>query len=451
METYREAARDVRVAGSYDVVVVGGGPAGAAAAIAASRNGAKTLVIEQFNCLGGVATAGGHGHVDMFTEQGSNRAVVRGIAHEIIERVVRAKFGIRYPKLSDFEVEGMKLILDQMTKEAGVHVLYHTFFCEAIVRDGTIVGAIIQNKTGRQAIFAKRVIDCTGDGDAAASAGCQYEQGRPGDGKCQPMTLMFTIGGVDWDKVEKFRGKNYALAHVWEQAQKNGDMEPFQKTVMGWWWTPTRPDQVGVNFTHITGLDSTKGEDLTAATIEARRQAYLTIDVYRKYVPGMENCYMISTPNTIGLRESRRIIGQYVLTEDDVKNQREFPDNICYGCCYIDIHCIDGPGMDRTTWNPPKGFKYHIPYRVLVPQKVENLLVAGRCASISHIALGSSRMMVQCMGMGEAAGIASAVSIKDGVTSRRVDVRKVQNLIRQQGGIISEEDIEKYDKSDPLK
>lgn len=435
---------DLVTANEVDVLVVGGGPAGVGAALAAARNGAKTLILEQFNCLGGVATAGGHGHISKYDEQGSgpgpHRRIVGGIADEIGNRVVDAGIGERTSHGIWFEVEGLKLILDQMAEEAGVELLYHTFFCGTLVEDGVVTGAVIQNKSGRQRIRAKRIVDCTGDGDVAFHAGCPYEVGRPSDGKCQPVTLMFTIGGVDWKKVCAWRTE-WKMTETWEEAQRNGDMRPFQKTIMGWWWTPTRPDQVGVNFTHVIHIDSTKAEDLTKATIEARKQAYETIVVYRKYVPGMEDCYMVSTPNTIGIRESRRIMGDYLLTEDDVKSQREFDDNICYGSFFVDIHCIDGPGMDASVWNPPAGFKYHIPYSVLLPQGVDNLLTAGRCVSCSHIALGSIRVMVQCIGMGEAAGTAAALSIRESVTPRQLDISLLQSQLRTQGGILSEDDI----------
>lgn len=423
-----------------DVLVVGGGPAGVGAALASARNGARTLVVEQFNCLGGVATAGGHGHISKYDEDGTGRQIVGGIADEIARRVVAANLGVRNSHGIMFEVEGLKLLLDQMAGEAKVDLLYHTFFSDTIVEGGAVTGAVIQNKSGRQVIRARRVVDCTGDGDVAFRAGCPHEAGRVSDHKCQPVTLMFTIGGVEWEKVQAWR-TSYQMREVWEEAQRKGDMRPFQKTIMGWWWTPTRPDQVGVNFTHVINTDSTQSEDLTRATIEARKQAYETIEVYRKYVPGMERCYMVSTPNTIGIRESRRIMGDYVLTEEDVKSQREFADNICYGSFFVDIHCIDGPGMDPTEWRPPKGFKYHIPYRILVPRNVENLLTAGRCVSCTHVALGSIRVMVPCIGMGEAAGTAAALSIRSAVSPGQMDIDMLQAQLRRQGGILSEADI----------
>lgn len=431
---------DLPITDDVDVLVVGGGPAGVGAAFAAARLGQRVLIIEQFNCLGGVATAGGHGHISIFCEWAGSRRIVGGIAYEIIRRVVDEGYGILNPHGVWFEVEGLKFILDRMLQECGTRVLYYTQFCASVVEDGGIVGAVIQNKSGRQVVRARRVIDCTGDGDVAASAGTPFELGRPGDGKCQPMTLMFTIGGVEWPRVA-FWHTDYQMRHVWEEAQRNGDMEAIQSVIMGFWWTPTRPDQVGINFTHITGVDATQAADLTWATMEGRRQAYHCIDVFRKYVPGMERCYMVSTPNTVGIRESRRILGEVVLSEQDMLAQRAWEDSIGYGSFFIDIHNIDGPGMDKTEYRPQPGFKYQIPFRILVPRDIDNLLVAGRCVSVTHIALGSIRVMAQCILTGEAAGTAAALSLREGVTPRQIEVAQLQALLRQGGNILDEEDI----------
>jgi hypothetical protein len=305
-----------------------------------------------------------------------------------------------------------------------------------------MTGAIVQSKDGRRAIVAKRVIDCTGDGDVAARAGCGYDYGEDGTGLCQPVTLMFTIGGVDYDRVQEFRKDDYKLMHVWKQAQEAGDMRPFQANIMGWWWTPTRPDQIGVNFTHINYVDSRKAADLTKATIEGRKQAYESIEVYRKYVAGMENCYMVSTPNTVGIRESRRIHGRHCLTKEEVLSQSTFDDSIGYGSFFIDIHNCSGIGMDKKTLRPDKGFKYQIPYGIIVPTGTENLLVAGRCASADHEALGSLRVMPQCGVMGQAAGVASVLSIRRGIAPSQIDIRELQNELKAQDCIVDQTDID---------
>lgn len=443
MKTYQESARTLPGMGEYDVLVVGGGPAGIGAALAAARNGMKTLVVEQHNSFGGVGGAGGHGYMCLCNAWASREQVVGGIAWELLERIHREGYGDLHPGNAFYDFEWYKFMIERMFQEAGVDFLYHTFFCETIMDGTTAVGAIIQNKTGRQAVWAKRLIDCTGDGDVAAAAGCAYEQGRPGDGKCQPVTLMFTVGGVNWEDVKAWRS-SYGMDNVWAQAQKNGDMEPFQKKIMGFWWNSTQPSYVGMNFTHITGIDSTKAEDLTRATVEGRRQAYHMIPVFRKYVPGMEKCYLISTGSTIGLRESRRILGEHVLTEDEIKNECRFNDAICYGAFFIDIRALDEGGMEKTTWRPHQNFRYQIPYRSLVPRDREHLLVAGRCISVTHVGLGSVRVMSQCTATGEAAGTAAALSVQADVPPRRIDVAQLQHSLREAGGIIRDEDIHPF-------
>ncbi len=442
-----EISKEVPVVGEYEVIVVGGGPAGVSAAFAASRLGMKTLIVEQFNCLGGIATAGGHGHICLYSswEWDPKKAerVVGGVIWEVATRTADAGYGVYNKCAADFEIEGMKLVLDKMAEESNTDVLYYTQFADTLVQDGTVVGVVVQNKSGRQAYRAKRVIDCTGDGDVAARAGCGFDMGDEQTGHCQPMTLMFTIGGVDWKKVEEFKAahaknNDHDLASVWKLAQDKGDMRPFQSKIMGWWWTPTRPDQVGVNFTHINFVDATNARDLTAATIEGRKQAYETIEVYRKYVPGMENCHMVSTPNTVGTRESRRIHGLHTLTKSDIVEQRTFSDSIGYGSFFIDIHGTKGAGMDAKTWYPPAGFKYQIPYRIIVPKDVDNLLVAGRCASATHEALGSLRVMPQCGVMGQAAGVAATLSLRRGISPRELPVPELQAALREQRCVIDE-------------
>ena len=439
MLTSTEAA-PLPLADTVDVLVAGGGPAGVAAGFAAARMGANTLIVEQFNCLGGIATAGGHGHICLFSEWSNPVRIVGGVPWEMATRVAEAGWGVANNSNCDFEVEGLKIVLERMAEECGCGLIYHTMLSEAVVEEGRVTGVVIQNKSGRQAIRAKRVIDCTGDGDVAAWAGCEFEMGDPETGFCQPMTLMFTIGGVDWERVKAWR-TSYQMREVWEEAQRNGDMRPFQSTIMGFWHTPTRPDQVGINFTHINHVDATSAEDLTQATIEGRKQALESIAVFRKYVPGMEACYLVSTPNTVGTRESRRIATRTTMTRDDVVNARPVDDRIGWGSFFIDIHGTAGPGMDDKTWRPEPGFRYPIPFGICVPRDVGGLLVAGRCAGCDHEALGSLRVMPQCGVMGQAAGVASVLSLRDDTEPGDVDVAELQSELKRQDCIVDEDDI----------
>lgn len=453
--------RSIPVYAEVDVLVCGGGPAGFCAAVAAARalsgraeGAGKVLLVEQCNCLGGIATAGGHNHLCLYTSWGnSEEQVVAGLPYEMVQRVVEMGYGAwdhtpgkQRGGSVDFELEGLKLATEQIAAEAGVELLYHTQFADAIVREGRVVGAYIQNKSGRQAVLAKRVIDCTGDADVAASAGAPWEMGRPSDHACQPATLMFTIGGVDWPKVHAAMQADSQLRNTWKRAQEAGDMEPFQSQIMGFWWTPTRPDQVGINFTHMVGVDCTSARSITDATIEGRRQAFHMIPVFRKYVPGMEKCYLISTAALLGTRESRRILGEHVLTDEDILAEKTWDDSIAYGSFFIDVHNCTGPGMDEETLRPHRGFKYQIPYRCIVPREVENLLVAGRCISVTHRALGSTRVMPQCAALGQAAGEAAAVSIEADTTPRKISTDVLRDRLRTSDAIVDEAGIQRYEQ-----
>jgi len=441
MTTIPEPIREIPILDQVDVLVVGGGPAGVGAAISAARLGAKTLVVEQFNCLGGVATSGGHNHFSLYTAWNDfDTPIVGGVAEEMRSRILAEGIGTYRNGCIDFDLEGVKFLLDRMAAEAGVNVLYYTFYCDTLVEDGKVIGGIVQNKSGRQAILAHRVVDCTGDGDAAFHAGASFWQGRPEDGRCQPCTLMFTIAGVDWPRVAEWRS-TYQKHEVWLKAQADGIMEPFQSVIMGFWHTDVLPDQVGINMTHLVDVDTTNARDLTWATVEGRRQAHHLVDVFRQVVPGMEQCYMISSAPALGLRESRRIEGVVTLTAEDIMAQRQWDDTIGYGSFYIDIHNPAGPGMGDQTWYPPKGWRYQMPYGVMVPKEIDNLLVAGRCISTDHVALGSTRIMSTCMVLGEAAGAAALLSLHEEVAPRELDAEVLRGQLRAQGAIVDEEAI----------
>jgi hypothetical protein len=441
MERIPDPSRDLPVLGDVDVLVIGGGMTGVAAALAAARQGARTMIVEQFNCLGGVATSGGHNELSTYNAWSSQTRVLGGIPYELGLQVQRDEEGVIENGELFFDTEAMKVTLDRLVAKAGIDVLYYTLFADTLVKDGKVWGVVVQNKSGRQAIRARQVIDCTGDADVAAQAGVPFHQGRDGDGLCQPATLMFTLRGVDWPRVQAW-WTDWKMEHVWKKAQADGIMEAFQSVIMGFIHTDLNPDQVSINMTHLVRVDTTNTRDISAATIEGRRQAHHLTDVFRKVVPGMENAYLISTAPSLGTRESRRIVGEVILTEQDLLNRREWEDPVCYGSFFIDIHNPAGPGMSEQTLNPEQGFHYQIPYRVLVPQQVENLLVAGRCISVTHEALGSTRVMLTCMALGEAAGTAAALSIQQGTTPRALPYPLLREQLLRQGVILSEKQIE---------
>jgi len=436
-----DPSKEIPVVREVDVLVIGGGPAGIGAALSAARLGAKTLIVEQYNCLGGVGTAGGHNELTMYNAWDSDERVLGGIPYELRERIIAENKG-NIDMGSDlfFDGETMKLLLDKMMQEAGVEVLFYTLFAQTLMEEKKVIGAVIQNKSGRLAILARYIIDCSGDGDVAASAGCAFWQGRDKDGLSQPVTLMFNMGNVDWARVKDW-WTDYDMKPVWKKAQEDGIMEPFQDKIMGFIHTPSQPDIVGVNMTHITKIDTTNGYDLSKATIEGRRQCHHLASVFNKVVPGMENARLISTAPAIGTRESRRIKGEVTLTEKDLQNHRVWEDPVCYGSFFIDIHNPSGPGMSEEHYYPEKGFRYQIPYRVMVPLGVENLLVAGRCISTTHVALGSTRVMLTCMALGEAAGAASVLALHEETTVRALPAEVLKRQLRKQDAIIDENGI----------
>lgn len=436
MKTYHERARDIPVSGEYDVIVAGGGPTGVAAALAAARNGARTLIVEQTNALGGMMTSGLHTHLCTFGTAGHGpRRIVAGIVQEITDRLIAMDSGAEVGKNFDYELEAMKRLLDDMMEEAGVDILYYTLVADTIVEAKAVKGIIVQNKSGRSAILAQQVVDATGDADVAASAGAAFDQGREWDGLCQPTTLMFRIGGVDNERVRQYRQSDPRLEAFCQKAIEGGTMTPFQTRLMGFWYFQGRPDQLGVNFTNITRIDSTNAEDLTKATIEGRRQAKMLVDSFRRFLPGCEDCYLIDTAPYLGVRESRRVRGIDTLDIEDVIETRKSPDGIAKGSFFVDIHSPDQTGLFKPRHLPDDSY-YDIPYGCLVPEEIDNITVAGRCISATHEALGSVRVMYQCAALGQAAGTAAAICVEQGITPRQVITEELRERLTAQGALV---------------
>ena len=431
MKTYLEAEKTLPVADEVDVLVAGGGPAGVGAAISAARNGAKTMLIEHFNCLGGIATSGLMSHWTGDSEG--------PIYEDILNRCQSQPWpgeNLENHLWQTINHEKLKLVLFDMLEEAGVILQLHTDAVDVIMDGSRITGVIIQSKSGREAIMAKVVIDCTGDGDVAARAGAEYVKGREEDGLMQPVTLMFKIDGVDYSraifpgsfetKVEVPMGEIQALGHR-ELPRPAGHVLLYQTQVTG---------QVMVNMTNLTGIDGTSVRDLTRAEVECHRQVPRIIAFLRQYAPGYENCRLLETAAVVGVRETRHFKGLYTLTAEDIVEASVFPDWIATRNQFnFDIHNVKGPGLDANGAQAhfrSRG-KYSIPYRCCVPEKIDGLLLAGRNISGTHKAHSSFRVMPICVNIGQGAGVAAAVAVRDGVIPRVVDIVEVQKLLQQQG------------------
>lgn len=421
---YKEPARSVPVSQEVDVLVVGGGPAGVGTAVAAARLGARTLLIEQSGAVGGVATTGLMSHWTGRTEP-------IGIYGEILRRAQEGED----PHL--INPEKLKLVLLDMLSEAGAQWQLYTFASGVIVEDHVIKGVITESKSGREAMMAKIVVDATGDGDIAAKAGVPYTKGREGDGRMQPMTLMFKVAGVDTDRVVRFVG---GFEDTYESPL--GDIQSLAKQHLPspaghlLIYRSTLPGVVTCNMTNSINVDGTRAEDLTRADYECRRQIPAIVDFLRAYVAGFEQCYVISTASQIGVRETRHFEGEYEITEEDILSARVFADWVVPKVHFnFDVHNLTGSGLDKTGVQKHFGQARHytIPYGCFVPKGVDNLYLVGRNISGTHKAHSNFRVMPICVLMGQAVGVASAYCIECEVTPREVDVRALQATLRTQG------------------
>lgn len=404
------------VVATPEVLVVGGGLAGVAAAVTAARMGAETLLVERAGSLGGMATTG-------LVPPAFNRVLSEGIVAEFCRRL--EQLGGRAQM---WNPEIMKHVLLEMMRESGARLMLYSLAVDAIVKDNVIRGVIVRNKAGAQAILARMVIDCTGDGDVAAWAGAPFEIGRGRDDETQTQTLVFLLGNVDTAKVVAAREEIPDLAR---EARRNRELRtPFaagaaiQPVIVG------EHGVVNVNSINVPEVSGLKIEDLTYAHAECQREALELVDFYRKHVPGCEDCYLLSTAEFLGVRETRRIVGEYVLTGEEVLAGAQFPDGIARGFYAIDIHSPDGTG-DAAGAHP--SVPYEIPYRCLVPRAVDNLLVAGRCISADHVAHGSLRVMGTTMPLGEAAGCAAALCVFQRQTPRELSGQRVREMLKGLG------------------
>lgn len=430
MATIQEPAREIPVKYEVDVVVAGSGPAGFSAALSAARAGAKTLIIEQFGDIGGVSTVGLMSHWTGGTKG--------GLYEEILDRTNDLANGMAPAKAGRQTInpELLKTVYLKMLQEAGVEILLYTQVADCVMEGDAIRGVIIESKSGREAILAKQVIDCTGDGDVAARAGAPFTKGRDEDGKMQPMTLMFKVAGVDYEKAvmpHSFESNlDVPLGKVQDLARANIPF-PAGHCLL---YATSLPGVVTCNMTNIVGVDGTKVEDITKAHIACRMQMEDILKFLHKYVPGFENCYIISSASFIGIRETRHFHGEKTITQEDILEAKVFEDwAVSFAHFNFDVHGISKPGLDETGsqhhFKQNKG--YTIPYGCLVPKKIDNLLLAGRDISGTHIAHSNYRAMPICANLGQAAGVAAALCIKDGCTPRKLEVKKLQAELLKNG------------------
>ncbi len=447
--------KEVPVVAEADVLVVGGGPAGIAAAVSAGRNGARTVLVERFGFLGGNATAGLVGPFMTSYSLDGKQQLIRGVFEELVERaealggaIHPSKVGVGefsgfisygHHKVTPFDPEAVKLVAAEMCLEAGVELRLHTFMVDTLVEGDGVGGVIVASKSGLEAIKARVTVDCSADADVAARAGAAFHQGRESDGLTQPMTLFFRVANVDDARVIAYMAEHTddrrPYASIVREARERGEF-PIPREGIGIYRTP-QPGIWRLNSTRLQRLDGTSVQDLTKAEIEGRRQVMFLLRFLRERCPGFEESTLLDTAAMIGVRETRRIVGEYTLTAEDLASGREFDDVIAL-CGYpIDLHSPDGSG-GGATGELEVANVYQIPYRCLVPADVDRLLVAGRCVSASHEALGAIRVMPPSFAMGQAAGTAAALAVAEGVQPRKLPIPWLQETLTQRGAFLGE-------------
>ena len=445
----------------WNVIVCGGGMSGVCAATAAARLGAKTLLVERDASLGGTMANNLVG--PMMTFHSPSQQVVGGLAQEVVDRLIALGGSVGHildtsdycPTITPFEAEALKLVSQRMVREAGARILYNTFISGVVKEGDTLTGIQITNKGGVSQLHADVIIDCSGDADVAYLAGAPTEMGRAGDGLVQPLTLMFKLTHVDNAALRAYSAdhlpevmlddrqvknylnqalnKNYGFADKLTKYLDEGKAITERRDIL--FFNTIHEDEVSVNSTRVSRVNPLDPWELSEAENTAREQVFGLYEFFKKEVPGFEQCRLGAVGFRIGVRESRRIVGEYVLTAEDILNQRSFPDAIARSAYPIDIHAVkkDEEEFDSFGYH---GEVYEIPYRCLVPLAVEHLLVAGRSISTTHEAQGSVRVSPTCMAFGQAAGTAAVLAMHEEVSPRAVDTSALRELLIKQGAIL---------------
>ena len=447
--TLRE--KKVPVTKNADVIVCGGGPAGIAAALGAARCGGKTLLVERIGFLGGIATAGLN-----CTYMGWDRNVVGGVAAEILDRLAlqkKAMEGFHSP----FDAEAFKFTTMKMLVESGVDILFHSSAVDVVQAETGEIGVVmIHNKSGFQAIRTRIVVDATGDADVAALAGAKTIDDVPVEAK-QPVSTLFRLGGVAIEETVAYIRRNPSEMHQWPlKCLIRDDMDPPVIMISGFFdcfkkaiadsdgaFNPERAafgmtvlpnGMVLVNGTRMHGVDGTSSADISRAEVELHGQMETLVRFMVEYIPGFKAAYLIDSAAVVGVRESRRILGEYVLQEKDLLEGAHFVDAIGRNNCPMDIHGPPESPKDHR-WVVLDAY-YQLPYRALLPVGTKNLLVAGRCISATFEANSSSRSIPCCMTTGLAAGVAAALASGESLPLREIDVNALQSSLVRQKAII---------------
>ena len=403
---------------NYDICVLGAGPAGIAAAIAARRMGARVLLVERDGVLGGMSTAG---MLNTWC----------GDAYSSVYSYICEKTTKRFGKRLIYSPEELKLLYINMIEENGIDLLLHTLVTGVVNEGGTIRSVRVHCKSGEMLIEAKTFIDCTGDGDVATLSGVPFDKGRE-DGLMQPMTVQFTVCGVDETRALYANVQTPELKAKMQEYLADGRVSfPVGLLIL---LEAIEPHTAFVNMTNVINVDGTNVFDQTQAEIRARKQIPQIVRFLRENVPGYEECYLIASAAYAGARETRRINGAYTITADDVQSGRRFDDWIVDGALYpFGIHNPSGKAVRDE--NCPKDTlkRYTIPYGYFTPVGMKNLLMAGRCISGDHYALSRYRVMPICFAMGEGVGTCAAIALRDGISPTSFDtekIKEVQTVIR---------------------
>ncbi len=420
---------------SAEVVVVGSGSAGAVAAIASARSGADTLLVERYGFLGGTSTMVLDTFYGFYPPGDDPRRVVGGIAWEIVERLAKRGMMLERPSsygagtAVTYDPETLKVVWEETALEAGVRLLLHTFCTGVVKEDGRVTGLVVDGKSGLGLIRTGMVVDASGDADICFHAGVRFQRAGE-DGPAQSLTTTFRLGNVNVEQA--LAVKRPQLEELMKRANLSGQYRlPREEGSVH--ITPL-PGVVATNMTRVAQVDATDPAQLTRAEVEGRRQALEYVRFLRTEIPGYERAYLINFSTQIGIRETRRVYGEYRLTREDVLSGRKFDDAIAQCGAPIEDHHL---GRDTRWEYIPGGDTYDIPFRCLLPLAIENLLVAGRCLSATHDAHASVRSMGQCMAMGQAAGTAAALAVTARQTPRRLSMQELQTRLLAEGVLLS--------------